>query len=158
MDFYVHAVNIGMFVGSALVVRMDALMTMFIVLSVRTFYNMYKGSGNLSRQRLLFPQYMFLALFTKGPLGIMIPVAGITLFLLMRRELKRWTEFFGLTTWGLLLLLSGLWFLAVYIECGSGYLENLLFHQTIERAVNAFHHKHPLWYYGTNDIVSKKHR
>lgn len=137
----------AMFTGAAVVVRMDALMTMFIVLSVRTFYNMYKGRGDRRRQRIMFPLYMFLALFTKGPLGIMIPVAGITLFLLMRRELKRWTEFFGITTWGLLLLLSGLWFLAVYIEGGSSYLNNLLFHQTMDRAVNAFHHKRPLWYY-----------
>lgn len=137
----------ALFTGAAVIVRMDALMTMFIVLSVRTFYNMYKERGNRRKQRIVFPLYIFLALFTKGPLGIIIPLMGITLFLLMRRELKRWTEFFGIATWGALLLLCTLWFTAVYIEGGSSYLSNLLFHQTMDRAVNAFHHKRPLWYY-----------
>lgn len=144
----------AMFTGAAVVVRMDALMTMFIVLSVRTFYNMYRGYGDRRKQRLLFPLYMFLALFTKGPLGIIIPMAGITLFLLMRRELKRWTEFFGFTTWGVLIVLSALWFVAVYIEGGGSYLNNLLFHQTMGRAVNAFHHKRPLWYYCVTVLYS----
>lgn len=94
-----------------------------------------------------FPLLLFLALFTKGPLGIIIPLAGITLFLAMKRELRRWTEFFGFKTWAVVGGLSALWFFAVYLEGGADYLNNLLFHQTVDRAVNAFHHKRPLWYY-----------
>lgn len=30
---------------------------------------------------------------------------------------------------------------------GKTYLNNLLFHQTINRAVDSFHHKEPFWYY-----------
>jgi hypothetical protein len=35
----------------------------------------------------------------------------------------------------------------VFLEGGAGYLKNLLFHQTVDRAVNSFHHKAPFWYY-----------
>lgn len=139
----------AMLAGSAVVVRMDMLMTLFIVLSVRTFYNMYKGIGNRKIQRWLFPLYMFLALFTKGPLGLIFPIVGITLFLVMKKDLRRWTAFFGFRTWGVLIVLSAAWFLAVWAEGGSAYLDNLLFHQTMDRAVNAFHHKRPAWYYCT---------
>jgi len=40
-----------------------------------------------------------------------------------------------------------LWFIAVYLEGGKTYLNNLLFHQTINRAVDSFRHKEPFWYY-----------
>jgi len=159
----------GLFLGSAIVVRMDMLMTLFIVLAVWEFHKQYtrvKRSErtdfltetcatnktrdfpeNSALAPLLFPLLLFLALFTKGPLGVLIPLAGITLFLATKRELRLWPRFFGLKTWAVLLGLSALWFLAVYVEGGSEYLDNLLFHQTMDRAVNAFHHKRPLWYY-----------
>lgn len=35
----------------------------------------------------------------------------------------------------------------VWTEGGSEYLNNLLFHQTVDRAVDAFYHKEPFWYY-----------
>ena len=137
----------GLYSGCALVARMDMLMTMFIVLSVREFYRLYVSSERCLSQRLLFPLYMFLALFTKGPFGIILPVAGITLFLDVKKELRRWPEFFGFTTWGVLVLFSAAWFTAVYIEGGADYLNNLVFHQTVDRAVDAFHHKRPFYYY-----------
>ena len=40
-----------------------------------------------------------------------------------------------------------MWFGAVYLEGGYEYLDNLLFHQTIDRAVNSFHHEEPFYYY-----------
>lgn len=147
-------ITTGMFLGSALVLRMDALMTMFIVLAVRKFHMLYSMGGQGERETSVprsfsfsFPLLLFLALFTKGPLGIIIPLAGTTLFLAMKKELRRWPEFFGLKTWIVIGGLSALWFLGVYLEGGSKYLDNLVFHQTVDRAVNAFHHKRPLWYY-----------
>lgn len=41
-----------------------------------------------------------------------------------------------------------LWWGAVYLEWGNAdYLNNLLFHQTIDRASQAFTHARPWWYY-----------
>lgn len=44
-------------------------------------------------------------------------------------------------------MLCLIWFLGVYAEGGKTYLNNLLFRQTVHRAVDAFHHKQPFWYY-----------
>lgn len=159
----------GLFLGATIFVRMDMLMTMFIVLAVWTFWRQYtkgfednksknkEASPSIKKTRLassnykvstfIFPVWLFLALFTKGPLGVLIPLAGITLFLFVKKDMRRWTEFFGFKTWAVLGGLCALWFLGVYIEGGAGYLNNLLFHQTMDRAVNAFHHKRPVWYY-----------
>ena len=127
--------------------RMDMLMCMFITLSLHTFYRMVQGEGNFKKQSVLFPVYVFLAIFSKGPVGILVPLLGSTVFLLVTRRIRTFGRYWGWKTWGILLAGCVLWFGAVYAEGGYAYLDNLLFHQTIDRAVNSFHHEEPFYYY-----------
>lgn len=149
------------FLAAAVVARMDMLMTMFIVLSIYSFYRAYElrtaqsssqtgaiSNTGIDKWRWLFAIFLFLALFTKGPLGLMIPLISPLAFLLWEKKLKKcWNLCFGWRTWLVLILSSSLWFFLVWTEGGSEYLNNLLFHQTVDRAVDAFYHKEPFWYY-----------
>lgn len=137
----------GLFAGAMLVVRMDMLMAMFVVLFARTFYYIYKKRAGSERQWWQLPVWLFLAMFTKGPLGVLMPLAGAVLFLCVKGDMREFRRCFGPKAWGVLLLLVSVWLVAVYQEGGGEYLHNLLFHQTLDRAVNAFHHKQPLHYY-----------
>ena len=137
----------GLFLGLAVVLRMDMLMNMFITLALYTFYRIYDGSGDTRRNRILFPVYVFLALFSKGPVGILVPLVATVAFLAVSRKLRSIGRYWGWLTWGILLAGCAVWFGGVYIEVGREYLDNLLFHQTIDRAVDAFHHKEPFYYY-----------
>lgn len=134
------------FLGAAVILRMDMLMCLFIVLSLYTFWKLYEGKGR-NRDKWLFPVYLFLALFTKGPLGILIPLCSTIVFLAIKRDIRQFPRFWGWRTWGVLLGLCILWFASVYADGGKEYLDNLLFHQTIDRAVDSFHHKRPFYYY-----------
>ncbi len=143
------------FLASAVVLRMDMLMTMFITLALYTFYRMYrynnKGTGArilYNRWRTLLPVYTFLAIFTKGAVGIMVPLMSVTVFLLLNGKLRTIGKYLGWRFWGILAALCGTWFTCVFLDGGTEYLNNLLFNQTINRAVNSFHHKEPFWYYG----------
>lgn len=136
------------FLGAAVILRMDMLMCLFIVLALRTFWKLHEGNGK-KRDRWLLPLYLFLALFTKGPLGILIPLAATSVFLALKGEIRQWTKYWGWRTWVPLLVLCGLWFWGVYADGGKEYLDNLLFHQTVDRAVDSFHHKRPFHYYLT---------
>ncbi len=127
--------------------RMDVLMTMFIILALFTFYKMYTRRGARLRDKWLLPLYIFLALFTKGPVGFFAPVVAIVVFLALEHQLRRIGEFLGWRQWALMLALFGLWILGARLEGGKAYIDSLLFHQTMDRAVNAFTHKHPFWYY-----------
>ena len=127
--------------------RMDMLMTMFIVLALFTFWKMYTGVGTRKGDRWLLPIYIFLALFTKGPVGFFAPVLIIIAFLALERQLKRLGEFLGWRQWLVMLMLFGGWILGAYLEGGREYIDSLLFHQTLDRAVNAFTHKQPFWWY-----------
>ena len=151
-DFSVSALlmlfTCGLFAGMVFTLRMDMLMTMFIVIA---FYQFRKLELSESMpplgKRLLFALWIFLAVFSKGPMGILIPLIATTAWLLLTRRMRLWTRAWGWPTWTLLLLLCAGWFGAVYAEGGSEYLDNLLVHQTVGRAVNSFHHKRPIWYY-----------
>ena len=136
----------GFFIGTALVLRMDMLMCMFIVLALYTFFRIYSRKGR-PRDSILFPVYVFMAIFTKGPIGIIVPLMSIAVFLLLKKEFRTIGRYWGWKTLGILLLLCGAWFAGVYAEGGNQYLNNLLFKQTVNRAVNSFHHQEPFYYY-----------
>jgi len=129
----------GMFLGISVFARMDMLMTLFILL---TLY-LYWTQGN----RWLIALYLFLALFTKGPLGLLIPWVAILSWSLLSHEWHRCRNVFGWQTWLVLMVGCSVWWYCVWREAGCEYLENLLFHQTRDRAVAAFHHQQPWWYY-----------
>ena len=75
----------GLFIGVTLVVRMDMLMNMFIILSLYSFYEIYNGK-NIKFNRWLFPLYIFLALFSKGPYGLLIPLVSTISFLIFKKK------------------------------------------------------------------------
>lgn len=139
----------AMFVGTAVFVRMDMLMTMFIVLALWSFYRMYEGEADYRKQSVLMPVWIFLALFTKGPVGLLMPPVVILCFLLAKKDMPNAEKYLGWKTWGIIAGLTALWILGAWLDGGKEYIDNLLFHQTLDRAVNAFHHKKPFWFYFT---------
>lgn len=138
----------GLFAGMMFTLRMDMLMTMFIVLAFHQFRKLELSETSPSiGARFLFALWIFLAVFSKGPMGILIPLVATTVWLILTRRMRLWTRAWGWPTWALLILLCVGWFSSVYAEGGTEYLDNLLVHQTVGRAVNSFHHKRPFWYY-----------
>lgn len=138
-----------MFLGAAAVVRMDMLMCLFIVLSLHTFFKLYNGSSRPC-DRWLLPLWIFLAVFSKGPVGFFVPVLTIVAFLSVKREIRSVGRYLGWQQWTVILGLSAVWFLFVYTDGGREYLDNLLVRQTVGRGVDSFHHKEPVWYYLAN--------
>lgn len=134
------------FLGGSIVLRMDMLMTLFITLALWTFWRIDRGDDSL-RLKILFPIYVFMAIFSKGPVGIMIPLLCIPVWLLREHRVRDFGKVWGWRTWLILIVLCTIWWTNVHLEGGSEYLNNLLFHQTAGRAVNAFHHAEPVYYY-----------
>lgn len=136
----------GFFPGLALTMRMDMLMTLFIVLALREVWRMTHGVPS-RRHEALLGLYTFLALFTKGPYGVLIPLAGSLVYLVWIGRMRLFRRIWGWPAWVVLLGGCAVWFAGVYCEGGEEYLNNLLFHQTVDRAHNAFTHDRPWWYY-----------
>jgi 4-amino-4-deoxy-L-arabinose transferase-like glycosyltransferase len=144
----------GFFISTAVVLRMDMLMCMFIVLSLYTFFKMYSSGSTKQRDTLLFPFFVFMAIFTKGPVGILVPLVSTAVFLFIKGEIKNIFHYWGWKTAIVLLIFCGAWLTGVYAEGGGQYLNDLLFNQTVNRAINSFHHKEPIYYYLTTSWYS----
>lgn len=136
----------GYFIGGAIVLRMDMLMTLFIVLALWTFYRQTNGDSRLIL-KIAFPLYVFMAIFTKGPVGFFAPLLCTAVWLAFNRSLKDFFHYWNALCWGLLLLLCGLWWWQAYREGGMVYINDLLFHQTVGRSIDSWHHKGPWYYY-----------
>lgn len=94
----------GLFVGLSVILRMDMLMCMFIVLSLYTFHKMMYNEGNMRFNTLLFPIYIFLAVFTKGPIGVLIPLFSTITFLWLTGRIRSIGRYWGWKTWGILFI------------------------------------------------------
>lgn len=139
----------AIFVGSAVTLRMDMMMTMFIVLALRSFW-IVNNEPTTERGRVhrwLFPIFIFLGVFSKGPFGLLIPLVSTSAYLVSVRQWRRMGMVWGWRTWVVVLTLCGGWFAGVWADGGSEYLQNMLFHQTVGRGVNAFTHSKPFFYY-----------
>ena len=144
----------GLFLGMSVFLRMDMLMVMFIVLALYSWHRDWPW---------MFALWTFMALFTKGPVGILMPPLAVLCYIISARlsarragrtlpkdpqlSLGRWL---GWRFWLLMAALCGVWFTGVWLDGGREYLDNLLVHQTVGRAVNSFHHDKPFWYYLAN--------
>lgn len=137
----------GLFPVMAVTLRMDMLMVMFIVLALRRFSIMEQRAdfGWHNSWRMGF--YVFMAIFSKGPLGILVPLVSTLVYTLWTRRTRLFFRVWNFRTLLVLIACCGLWFGCAYLEGGAPYLNEMLFHQTMGRAVNAFHHKRPVYFY-----------
>lgn len=137
----------GIFFVSAVTIRMDMLMSLFIVLALREFWLMQSGDNVGTKCRWLFPLYVFLAVFTKGALGLVIPLCVTVVYLAVSGNIRHFFRYWGVRTWVVLLVLLGAWFACVYAEGGASYLNELVVNQTIDRTFDSTHHSAPFYYY-----------
>lgn len=156
----------GLQLGMAFFLRMDMLMCLWIVLALYTFWRIVTPSGSYGgiqadaihyhKLQWCFGLYVFLGIFTKGPMGVLIPLVSILTYLIsgvfthrntVKEALVQWCKVWNWRAWLIILSLCTIWFYCVYREGGEAYIENLLYHQTVDRAVNAYHHNRPWFYY-----------
>ncbi len=139
-------ISTAYFIGAALVIRMDMFMCMFIILSLYIFYKTYQDPG-YRKGFWLFPLCMFVGLFIKGPLALIFPIVSIIAFLIVVRRPNYILKYLGWRLWIILFIFSGIWIFMAWMEGGDLYIHDLLVKQTLHRAVNAFHHQKPFYYY-----------
>lgn len=131
----------GLVMGEAMFLRMDLLMTLFIVGALAVFH---KSGGRYS---WWIPICIFMALYTKGPMGLAMPVVAILVFLLLRRDYKAVGLYFGWRTWLVVGGLSVVWFAMAWMEGGREYVESLVFGQISSRVFHGSVHNAPWYYY-----------
>ena len=91
-----------------------------------------------------------LGILAKGPVGYLVPAGALGLFTLFRGE-GAWRRYpWGALLWGLVPVLAwlGALFAIVLAQGQWEYFANLVFKQTVTRAINPWHHIKPFYYFG----------
>jgi 4-amino-4-deoxy-L-arabinose transferase-like glycosyltransferase len=107
-------------------------------------------AGNLRRARLAIRGAwvaMGLATLAKGPVGLLLPLLAVGSFLVLERRWRTLRRLAPLS--GLLLYLAVVlsWFGLFAARLGPSTAFAVVTHQTVERYVDAWNARHPVWYY-----------
>ena len=133
------------FAGSVLVIRMDILMTMFIVKALISFYNkVEKNTGNPYIPYI----YMGFGFLVKGLAAVFIPISVIIVYLFLSKQIYKIKELkFGRGII-IIILFALIWLIPLAVSLGvNSTINELLLKQTMNRAVNTSVHKRPVYYY-----------
>lgn len=126
----------------ALVGRMDMLFSMVMLLAYLKLMKRYIMLKELDHQEgnhrpkygnLSIPFLLFLAVFIKGPYGILFPLLAILVLMALNHDYKRYFAIVRPHYFVIVLLLVSLWGLCVYLEGGADYFNNLFFEQSAKR-------------------------
>lgn len=145
----ISLVTIPFFIGTSVFLRMDMLMNLFITLSLYYFFSIYFNliKNNFFNRAVIYLA-MFLAVFTKGVAGVVVPISIILTYLFLEKNLsflKKISFFYGMM---FVVLAVGGWFLTVYLQSeGSKYLALMFNQETVGRIVKAKTHIKPFYYY-----------
>jgi 4-amino-4-deoxy-L-arabinose transferase-like glycosyltransferase len=146
-------ISTGLYAGATAIIRMDMMMSMFITAALYTFYRVYSGKAKYKFEAYLIYIFIFLAIFTKGPMGIVVPLLSIVLYMLMDVNAGGFKNI--KLKWGMFIIffLMFFWIYMVYREGGSAYIYNLFYKQTAGRSLDSFAHAKPVYYYLKNIAV-----
>jgi len=125
----------------------DAVLNLFLAL---TFFDIYRWFLKPTRGTLLRVYFwMGLGFLTKGPVAIFFPVVVSFLFFLSERSLKNWLRaVLSPWGWGLFLAVALPWYVAIYLDNGSGFFESFFLRHNLGRFGDAMQgHKGFFGYY-----------
>lgn len=133
--------------------RMDLLFAALINLSWAALFAglmaapMKKDESKAARMTALGFGLAGLATITKGPFGLILPLAGFAAFACWQGQARRLISRQTLIGLGIGLAVPLAWGLGALVVEGQAFIDNILYKQIYKRAFDAWHHPQPFWYY-----------
>lgn len=116
----------------------DGLLNLLLAL---IFLDVYRYSEKPGRG-VLYRIYLLMALgfLTKGPVSVFFPLVVSGIFFFSLGRIRDWLRAaFFLPGWGLFLLLTLPWYIAVYFEQGAAFFEQFFLHHNLGRFSGVIH-------------------
>ncbi len=137
----------GLYVGLSRTVFTDLIFTVFILLSLLSFWWGYAIEKRRQAGWVLFFVSSALAVLTKGPLGLIIPLLSVLLFLVLRREIRVMAGRGFLLGLVLFCLLALPWYVFMVRTYGHAFVHEFFYNDHWRRLVEAEHLAADTWYY-----------
>lgn len=135
--------------GVSLVLRMDTLMTAFIMGSIYLFFSSYLDKKEISLNKsIYFYSCIAFGVLVKGGAAFIIPVLTILFYLYLDNNLSYLKKMRLLLGLGIIVTILGIWFLMMLsFPEGKTYIGLILGQETLGRVVKAKTHTRPIYYY-----------
>lgn len=126
----------------------DALLCCLIWIALAAFEAHRAEDADGFRAGLLFWLAAALAVLTKGPVGLLLPLGIVLIVLFTDGDLRRWRTFAPLAGPLLFAVVVGAWMVLATIGGGGDYsVWDALQKHFINRGIHGLHHKRPVWYF-----------
>jgi len=144
----------GLYIGLARTVFTDMIFTVFILLALLSFFWAYSCRHRKMAGIMLFFVFSGLAVLTKGPIGFLITLLTVILFLLIKNDLR----FFlcGYSLWGFIvfLVISLPWYVFMTRRYGHHFTHEFFYNDHLRRIIEAEHKKFDTWYFYPLSMVA----
>lgn len=137
----------ALYIGLGRTAFTDMIFTVFILLALVSFFWGYSRREKKMPGILLFFVFSGLAALTKGPIGFLIPIMTVVLFLLIKNDLRfllYWGSFLGFAVF---LGIALPWYMVMIDRYGQVFTREFFYNDHFRRIVEAEHHKFDTWYF-----------
>jgi len=137
----------GLYIGLARTVFTDLIFSVFILLSLLSFYGGYSFKEKKGLGILFFFVFAALAVLSKGPLGLIIPLLTVAVFLFIKKDIKFLMNKYSF--WGFLVfsLISFPWYILMYKLYGNAFIVEFFYNDHLRRIIEAEHRSNDSWYF-----------
>jgi len=137
----------GFYIGLARTVFTDMVFSVFILLSLLSFLWGYLRRENKGLSLIAFSVCSAFAVLTKGPLGLIIPLLTVILFLWFRHEVSYlWCAY---AVWGILIFIAVAlpWYMYMFTKYKNAFTREFFYNDHIRRLMEAEHKANDTWYF-----------
>jgi len=117
----------------------DAVLNLFLASS---FFEIFRWYLEPEKRRTLLRVYFWMGLgfLSKGPVAVVFPLVASFLFFVSESSLKHWLRaVFSPWGWVVFLTVAAPWYIAIYIDNGSGFFESFFLGHNLGRFGRAMH-------------------
>ncbi|HAJ57470.1 MAG TPA: hypothetical protein DCL35_06845 [Candidatus Omnitrophica bacterium] len=143
----------NLYIGLSRTVFTDLFFSVFIFFSLASFFWGYAGRGKKGTGYFLFFVFSALAVLTKGPLGFLIPVLTVIVFLSIRRELKFLLCKEALYGFFACCLVAVPWYALMIKKYGAVFTQEFFYNDHVRRLLEAEHLGNDTWYFYPASII-----
>lgn len=137
----------ALYIGLARTVFTDMIFSIFILFALLSFYWGYSYTSKKGWGILLFYIFSALAVLTKGPLGLLIPLLIVIAFLIVKKDIK--SLFSKYSLFGLLIFVAIAlpWYIFMELKYGASFNREFFYNDHFLRLIKAEHVINDRWYF-----------
>lgn len=142
-----------LYIGLARTVFTDMIFSVFILLAMLAFFWGYSYRRRRTIGNILFFLFAALAVLSKGPLGLLLPLGAVAVFLFVRKDIRFLSGAGFLAGMAVFAVVCMPWYLYVTIKYGNAFIHEFFYNDHIRRFIFAEHHNNDRWYFYPGSIL-----